>query len=221
MKFPTLCVDDFYKNPKQIRDYALSLNYNKDFGIFPGERTKYLHEINPGLFEQFCHKLFSLFFNFSVENCNWKVETRFQKTYQILDDPTSVLNRGWDHLDSNVVAAGLIYLNEKYTLDSGTTISKLKTKKETFDYSIRDKMYQSRDVNLEEYKKSIELHKTYFEDTIEFKNVFNRMVCYDSSQWHRETSLFYEHEPRLTQIFFIHNVESSTFPIERCMSYEL
>ena len=48
MKFPTLCVDDFYKNPKQIRDYALSLNYNKDLGIFPGERTKYLlRKIHP------------------------------------------------------------------------------------------------------------------------------------------------------------------------------
>jgi len=221
MKFPTLCVDDFYKNPKQIRDYALSLNYNKDLGIFPGERTKYLHEINPGLFEQFCCKLFSLFFNFSTENCSWRVESRFQKTYQISDDPTSVCNSGWDHLDGNIIAAGIIYLNEKPTPNSGTTISRLKTEKDTFDFSMRDRMYKTRDIDLKDYEKSIRSHKEFFEDTIEFKNVFNRMVCYDSSQWHRETSLFYEHEPRLTQVFFIHHVESNTFPIERCMSYEL
>ena len=221
MKFPTLCVDDFYKNPKQIRDYALSLNYNKDNGVFPGERTKYLHEINPAFFENFCHKLFSLFFNLSTENCNWRVDTRFQKTYQISDDPVSVCNSGWDHLDGNVIAAGIIYLNEKHIPDSGTTISKLKTTKDTFDFSKRDKMYKTRDVDLEDYKKSIESHKKYFEDTIEFKNVFNRMVCYDSSQWHRETSLFYEDEPRLTQVFFIHHIEANSFPVERCMSYSL
>ena len=221
MKFPTLCVDDFYKNPKQIRDFALSLEYSKPEGIYPGKRTKYLHEIDKEFFQQFCEKLFSLFFNYSVERCDWKIETRFQKTYSFTENPDDLINSGWDHLDNNVFAAGIIYLNENNTIDSGTTVSRLTTDTDTFDYSIRDKMYQGRLANIDEYKNSLEEHKKYFEDTIVFKNIFNRMICYDSSQWHRETNLFYKDEPRLTQVFFIHDVKAASFPVERCMSYDL
>ena len=77
MRFPTLCVDDFYKNPEQIRDFALSLEYSKPEGIYPGERTKYLHEIDKKLFQQFCEKLFSfqLFPNFPA---------RISKKYNVI-----------------------------------------------------------------------------------------------------------------------------------------
>ena len=57
MRFPTLCVDDFYINPEKVRDFALSLEYSKPEGIYPGERTKYLHEIDKKFFHQFCEKL--------------------------------------------------------------------------------------------------------------------------------------------------------------------
>lgn len=221
MRFPTLCVDDFYKNPEQIRDFALSLEYSKPEGIYPGERTKYLHEIDKKLFQQFCEKLFSLFFNYKVERCDWQIETRFQKTYSFTDDPKNLINSGWDHLDNNVFAAGIIYLNKNNTIDSGTTISKLTKDIDVFDYSIRDKMYHDRLEDIDKYKNALENHKKHFEDTIIFKNVFNRMICYDSSQWHRETNLFYENEPRLTQVFFIHDVKAESFPVERCMSYPL
>ena len=221
MRFPTLCVDDFYKNPEQIRDFALSLEYSKPEGIYPGERTKYLHEIDKKLFQQFCEKLFSLFFNYKVELCDWKIETRFQKTYSFTDDPKNLINSGWDHLDNNVFAAGIIYLNKNNTIDSGTTISKLTKDIDVFDYSIRDKMYHDRLEDIDKYENALEKHRKHFEDTIIFKNVFNRMICYDSSQWHRETNLFYENEPRLTQVFFIHDVKAESFPVERCMSYPL
>ena len=97
---------------------------------------------------------------------------------------------------------GIIYLNKNNTIDSGTTISKLTKDIDVFDYSIRDKMYHDRLEDIDKYKNALENHKKHFEYTIIFKNVFNRMICYDSSQWHRETNLFYENEPRLTQVFY-------------------
>ena len=46
--FPILCQDDFFDNPDEIREYALSLDYKSDEnGHWPGVRTRPLHEINP------------------------------------------------------------------------------------------------------------------------------------------------------------------------------
>ena len=43
---PTSCVDDFYEDPDSIREYALSLDYKKEKGNYPGVRTKDLSYIN-------------------------------------------------------------------------------------------------------------------------------------------------------------------------------
>ena len=43
---PTSCVDDFYEDPDSIREYALSLDYKKQKGNYPGVRTKDLSSIN-------------------------------------------------------------------------------------------------------------------------------------------------------------------------------
>ena len=67
MLFPITCVDDFYSEPDNIRDFALSLEYGKDeLSNFPGQRTKMLHEIDSYFFNIFCEKIFSLFFNLSL-----------------------------------------------------------------------------------------------------------------------------------------------------------
>ena len=67
--FPTICVDDFYKNPDQIRQFALNLEYNnKDnaTGDYPGKRTELLHLTHPNFFNTFCQKLFSIYFDFQI-----------------------------------------------------------------------------------------------------------------------------------------------------------
>ena len=44
---PTMVVDNFYEEPDQVRDYALSLEYFKgDRGSWPGVRTKLFHEFD-------------------------------------------------------------------------------------------------------------------------------------------------------------------------------
>ena len=43
--FPILCQDDFFDNPDEIREYALSLDYKSDEnGHWPGVRTRPLHK---------------------------------------------------------------------------------------------------------------------------------------------------------------------------------
>ena len=57
MDFPILCVDDFYTNPDEVREFALSLEYNGKEGNFPGMRTKELHLINEKFFGSFLFKI--------------------------------------------------------------------------------------------------------------------------------------------------------------------
>ena len=59
--FPILCQDDFFDNPDEIREYALSLDYKSDEnGHWPGVRTRPLHEINPKLATEVLVKVFSI-----------------------------------------------------------------------------------------------------------------------------------------------------------------
>lgn len=214
MLFPIVCVDDFYEDPDKIRDLALSLNYSKTEAICPGVRTDYLFNIDKNLFDKFCEKLMSLYYNFNVDSCNWTIETCFQKTERKSDDFSSILNIGWNHLDGNVLAAGVIYLNKNPILDSGTTISSLKTEKNSFDYTSRDQFY-TKGLS-ENYEEKLKKHDSFFEDSLVIKNKYNRLIMYDSSYWHKETNFISsENEDRLTQVFFIHNLESKTYPIQR------
>lgn len=221
MKFPILCVDDFYKDPKEIREYALSLEYPQNHSSYPGIRTLCLHEVNKEFFDLFCEKLFSAFYNFKNDWCRWEVSSFFQKTYQKDSNPKSILNTGWDHKDDDVVLAGVIYLNENSYPDSGTTISKLKEIYNKKNFEVRDKFYSGEEIDIDSYKLQFKEHKKYFEDSIIVKNQFNRLICYDSSYFHRETNFYSNEEFRLTQVFFVKKFESVETPIDRIQKSDL
>ena len=40
MMYPTMCIDNFFKNPQKVKEFALSLKYiDCDNGRWPGART--------------------------------------------------------------------------------------------------------------------------------------------------------------------------------------
>jgi len=128
------------------------------------------------------------------------------------------LNSGWYHQDSHSVAAGVIYLNPNSNLDAGTTIGKVENSEIDYDdYSYRNRLYAGEDINKLEYQRKILNHNSKFNKTLEFKNVYNRLILYDTAYWHKETNfLANDYEPRLTQIFFIDRLEASSgTPINR------
>jgi len=223
MNFPTLCIDDFYHNPDQIRNFALSLEYSKQPGNYPGLRTKPLHEINPHFQNSFCSKLFSLFFNYDAELVEWNVTSYFQKIYPYSEDKNSPLNSGWYHEDSygeSTAGAGVIYLNPYSNLDAGTTIGSIvpNCNINNEDYEWRNNLYAENPIDKKEYQHKIIEHNSKFNKTVEFKNVYNRLILYDSSYWHKESNFFAnETEPRLTQIFFIDKVTPN--PLQRVNNF--
>lgn len=219
MNFPALCIDNFYNNPDEVRDFALSLDFKKQPGNYPGERSDYLYEVDQKFFNMFCKKLFSIFYNYNFDYIEWNVNTIFQKIYPYSEDRNSPLNSGWYHQDLHSVAAGVIYLNPNSNLDAGTTIGEINTLSEIDydDYSYRNKLYAGENIDRLKYQKKILDHNSKFNKTLEFKNVYNRLILYDACYWHKETNfLANDYEPRLTQVFFIEKFEAcSGSPIQR------
>lgn len=233
MYFPPLCVDEFYNDPDKVREFALSLDYkSSENSNYPGERSPLLHDVDKDFFDKFCYKIFSVFFNLNYDDLRWKVDTCFQKIYKF-DAPDEILkevNSGWTHVDDGMAFAGVVYLNPEPNLDSGTTICNLIDENDAeylknFDWKIRNDFYNHTGLDVHEYAKLKNQHNSKFHKTLEFKNVYNRMISYDSDYWHKESSFLMDSEDfRLTQVFFVKEVllrNPSIPPYVRCKHYDL
>ena len=218
---PISCVDHFYEDPHAIREYALSLDYPDNDGNFPGSRTKCLDHYSVDLFQTTMNKILSLFFDGEFK---WHGTLQFQKIYPFHDDPNHILNQGEIHVDSNKSLAGLIYLNPNPRRDCGTSMHQIKD--ENKDYSLaklpaKSKCYK--DGNCEEFEKEIQKNNSKFEKMLEVKNVFNRLVAYDTSVPHSQTNMYMGKDDfRLTQVFFFDRIEvTNPGPLDRYKRYEI
>lgn len=220
MYFPTTCVDNFFNAPDEVRNFALSLEYEyPKNGSFPGKRTKLLSEIYPNYFHLFCEKLFSLFFNLEPNKFAWNVSTYFQ----VIEPNEYRNNCGWIHLDDVGIFAGIIYLTPNISLDCGTSIFKpKKLGNKSINHEEKHGMFLSYNKNkIDYYQSKIDENNEQFEETVNFKNVYNRLISYDASQYHAVNNLCDENVERLTQVFFVHNVFSNYFPIPSSKKIQL
>jgi len=225
MPIPITCVDNFYRYPDRIREYALSLDYDFTGNNFPGKRTQSLHLINEQFFHEFCNKLFSLFYDPILDkNLKWNCDTGFQKIYPNHPDYNNPLNSGWYHKDIPFVFAGVIYLNKDTNPNSGTTIGRLKEgdSLEENSWDARDRFYSSEpDISIEEYTKEINDHNSMFEVTLPVSNVYNRLIVYNGDVWHKESNFCVNEEFRLTQTFFVSSFDASSAPLDRIQNFNL
>lgn len=229
MYFPILCVDNFYKNPDNVREFALSLDFSQSpEGNYPGYRTSALHKIDSTFVHIFCEKVFSLLYeNFPK---NWEMHTFFQKIYPYTEDSDSIINSGWTHIDIQNDFAGVIYLNKNADGKCGTSLYK---PTEAFDFNsvnsnfnIRNRLYNNNklsDIDIDEYRMVKTQHESMFEKTVDISNKFNRLILYDGKNWHKESNFHTSSEEdfRLTQVFFIKNLEAFNTPLLRCNSFSL
>lgn len=213
--FPATCIDNFYSDALSVRNFALSCDFTQDEnGEWPGKRTKDLHLIDEYFFNEFCKKIFSIYYDFRHTKINWVVSTQFQLIEKMHEDKNSLKNTGWVHLDDRTLFAGIIYLNPDIDENSGTSI-----------YSIKDstrlekstaKLDFFRDRIDDNYDEKLLKHNSCFEETIRFQNKFNRLVMFDGNCYHKANNFYSSTSPRLTQTFFVLNVNSnSAFPIVR------
>ena len=210
--FPSFCFDNFYSDPDAVRKIALSHEFSKpDDGRFPGKRTQPIHLIAPDLFNFFTKRLFSLFYDFDQTSVRWQLNSEFQLIEPYSNDPK--LNESWIHSDNNTMLAGVIYLTPNANLDCGTSIFSLNPGEVySIDQDEKVEFYKNPTIPFdqqEKYINALEANNSKFTETVHFKNVYNRLVAYDGSDYHKANSFFTGTEPRLTQTFFLQTINSA------------
>jgi len=209
--FFNICVDNFFKNPDKIVEFANKLEYSPDkIGKWPGVRSDPLSYIDTDLNSYIVSKIFRVYYPSNKNQIFWdKSNLRFAKAKSYGD---KILNEGWIHLDTSAVA-GLIYLTPNANLDSGTNIYQLKNEfKDVYDdeYPCSQKHFfysNSPEYNYEEYKKQLKENNNKFNLVTKFNNVYNRLISYSGNEYHAFNSFDgFENEERLTLLFFIDGV---------------
>jgi len=224
MYFPSICVDNFFNNPKEIREFALTLDFYDTSvigGTWPGKRTKPLHIISPNYFQLFTKKLLSLIFPIRMN----VTPTFICQTCFHLIEPYggNGIESGWVHSDDDCILAGLVYLTENIDSNCGTTI--FRPKKITnivTNVEHKEAMYTNRNINKELLNAKRKENNDQFEETIVYKNIFNRLIAYDATNYHSPSSFEYSgNESRLTQVFFFKHISSPYFPIPESKTIQL
>lgn len=206
--WPTICADNFYNDPDKVREFALSLDYapSKD-GSWPGKRTSELVEIDDKFMAKFCHKLISYFFDLESTQIRWKISSQFQLIEPYDNNKDSIKNSGWIHYD-NALFGGLIYLNKNPNPLSGTSLYKaIDPNKYDTTQAAKHEFYLTGDYK--NYEKLLANHNKNYIETVKFTNQYNRLIGFDSSIPHRADSFVIDDEPRLTQVFFVTDLESN------------
>jgi hypothetical protein len=214
MYFPTICVDNFFDDPQAVRDLAFSLDFSEGGKKYPGKRTKLLHEVAPEYFNYFCRRLMGVFYDFrKFDNISWNIFTGFQLTTPYKNDDC-VIDKGWIHRDDNTFFAGVIYLTPEANLDTGTSIFDPKIiGQDPINRDKKEKLFAT-NVADQEIKQALEENNNKFIKTIEFKNVYNRMIAFGGEKFHGADSFSNDNtEQRLTQVFFVNNVMADWYPI--------
>ena len=221
-KFYSVCVDNFFANPDLIRNFGLNLpKTSHSGGVWPGKRSKELCYVDLELNTAILLKVFSVYFDLRYENIEWENSSVcFQQIKKYSNDKNNIKNKGWIHQDSDMSFAGVIYLTPNIDPNSGTSLYDLKeNEKENYmTYGVpysKHLLFKGEKIKEELYKNNFEKHNNKFIEKTRFQNIYNRMICYDSKEFHAANSFFSEGDERLTIIFFVNNIKVKKNPLDR------
>lgn len=191
MPLTSLVIEDFYSNPKEVREFALSCDYNVT-GNFPGART--MPMANEGVKEYIAKHLR----NSAGEITYWPDnENGYCGSFQY----TTAKNRSWIHADQTTTWAGVLYLTPDAPPSGGTGLFRHKEtglyeapKKEdgTYDDVVMGKIYED----------AQDMTKWDMVDFI--GNKFNKLILYRGDLFHSSLDYFGKdiNDGRLFQTFF-------------------
>jgi hypothetical protein len=226
--FFSVVVDDFFNDPEMIVDYGKSLqkeplSAQTSFGHQPGKRSKPLWQIDETLNEAILMKIMSCYYDLDYTEISWETsKLQFQEIPRFSENKNDVRNKGWIHRDDDpgIQLAGLIYLTPDIDPDSGTSLYNVKSNKFHRIYS-KDLLYRDGLFDREEHIKSQIKHEENFVEKLRVQNIFNRLVMYDTSEWHRANSYYNGDgkDARLTLGFFVGEINPT--PLKRIKNSEI
>jgi hypothetical protein len=186
-----IIIENFYENPLEVRNFALKQNYKKDL-YYPGNRTKsFANDEIKNKLENIIKPFAGNIVYFSNDNDNDNGTFQYATSY----------DHTWIHKDNDkdndINWTGIVYLTPDAPFSSGTTIYKYKNQ-------------LASKTELEKFSK--DYSKWDIVDNI--GNVFNRLLIFDSTQYHASTNYFGTdiYNSRLFQVFFFKTEHINTFP---------
>jgi len=213
--FPTVIVDDFFPNPDKVVEFGMKQEFFPSTdGSWPGKRTNPIHELDRNLFGFISHKIHGFFFD---EIDQYIMDMRFQKISPYHDDQYNLKNRGWIHRDDNVYFGGIIYLNKNPDDNTGTSLYEEKNGYSFNSHAYNPEMhkrYLGQDIADEVYEESYLSISNQYVETVNVKNVYNRLLMFNSKQWHGAQT-FGKTQDRLTISFFSHGIVGAVPPLYR------
>jgi len=115
----TLVLDNFFENPSDIREYALSLEYNKrnQNQYFEGIRTNNLKILNNEFYNSVCKKIIQIYYSKDINE--FDANLFFHQTSQE-DELDSQWINDKVHRDIESIVAGIVYLSPNAPIECGT-----------------------------------------------------------------------------------------------------
>lgn len=187
MRVETLIIDNFYEDPDEVREFALSQPFTKE-GNYPGYRTKSFLDDEIKEFIQ------EIIYPFAGKIINWGGEYSGSFQYTTSDD------RSWIHSDSATGWAAVVYLTPNAPHTAGTGIFR---HKETGIIRWDDEEHtEEENENAPHMLESRDYTKWDMIDKL--GNVYNRMVLYRGDLCHVSLDYFgkNKNDGRLFQVFF-------------------
>mgnify|MGYP001003434729 FL=1 len=111
MKTNMIVIDEFYNNPNDVREFALSQEFDVT-GNWPGTRTKtFINESTKETIQKILQDV-------SGNVTDWQANDGYTGSFQL----TTSMDRSWIHADSYNTWAGVLYLTPDAPLSGGTGI---------------------------------------------------------------------------------------------------
>jgi len=181
MRSNLFIVDDFYRDPDVVREFALQQEF-KEQGNYPGIRTDTF--LDEGTRETIQHFIYP----HGGQVTEWNDRAGLTGSFQIC----TADERSWIHTDHFNTWAGLIYLTPDPPVNGGTILYRYKEGQQMYEHQLPDYNYEALDMT-----------KWDRVDTI--GNLYNRLVMYRSDIFHMNDQYFGKdlNDGRLFQLFFI------------------
>ena len=177
-------IDNFYTNVDEVRAFALDQSFNVK-GTFPGVRTAPQEKTRSNYLKKFFEEKVM-----KEKISHWP--TKYNTAYQF----TRMEDKTWVHHDDTLWAA-VIYLTPDAPLESGTAMYRHK-KTGIFNWSPEDRIDYNK---IKRFTNDL----NNWEQIMFVANIYNRMVLYRGSLYHRSVLPGFGHDKytgRLFQTFF-------------------
>lgn len=190
MKTNLIIIDNFYKDPNEVREFALS----QEFGVkgnYPGQRTIPFHDW-PGLKEGI-QKI--------VQQAGGKI-TYYESEYTSCFQYTTKHDSSWIHPDHTTNWAGVCYLTPDAPVSGGTGLFKHKATGAITPPRLTNGQYDEDWLKEHCWPNSKDFSK--WDMTAMVGNIYNRLVLYRGELFHTSLDYFGENlkTGRLFQTFF-------------------